>query len=240
MLILELLTGYKSLHHRQAELHTLTELQWIIPRSPSERRATDFRELERFIWPDRPSRRKVWSWHLLRVQSPYPLNTCSPSFFFSLWQWESAEWQQRHTHTLNCSALATPSSFTIVPFPSSQQPTFICSVVNSLAVKLKDWLCCLSSFYLLPWFIFISTMKGRTERHPEPLFCLRQADLATESKDVSSCVSHAIVSQRHCNITVLREMIAVEFYGLLQWERWSWWPQSNGIHLLHTTGFNNA
>lgn len=162
--------------------------------------------------------------------------------FLSLCKWESAEWQQRHTHThtLNCSALAVPSSFTIMPFPSSQQPTFICSVVNSLAVKLKDWLWCLSSFYLLPWFIFISTMKGRAERHPVPLFCLTQADLATESKDISSCVSHPIVSQRHCNITVLREMIAVEFYGLLQLVRWIWWPQSNDIHLPHTPGFNNA
>lgn len=125
-------------------------------------------------------------------------------------------------------------------FPSPQQPTFICSAVNSLAVKLKDWLWCLSSFYLLPWFIFISTMKGRTERHPVPLFCLRQADPATDSKDISSCVSHPIVSQRHCNITVLREMIAVEFYGLLQWERWIQWPQSNDIYLPHTTGFNST
>lgn len=124
--------------------------------------------------------------------------------------------------------------------PSPQQPTFICSVVNSLAVKLKDWLWCLSSFYLLPWFIFISTMKGRTERHPVPLFCLRRADLATESKDISSRVSHPIVSQRHRSITVLREMIAVEFYGLLQWERWIGWPQSNGIYLPHATGFNNT
>lgn len=160
--------------------------------------------------------------------------------FCSLPASERVQSGDKGAHTLNCSALAMPSSFTIMLFPSPQQPTFICSVVNSLAVKLKDWLWCLSCFYLLAWFIFISTMKGRTERHPVPLFCLRQADLATESKDISSCVSHPIVSRRHCNITVLREMIAVEFYGLLEWERCIWWPQSNGIYLPHTTAFNNT
>lgn len=57
-------------------------------------------------------------------------------------------------------------------------------------------------------------MKGRTKQHPVPLFCLRRADIATESQDILFHVSHAIVFQRHGNITVLREMIAGGFYGL--------------------------
>lgn len=72
----------------------------------------------------------------------------------------------------------------------------------------------LLSFALIH-FHFLSEGEGRAG-HPAPLFRLRQADLAAESKDISSRVSRAIVSQRQCNITVLREMIAGEFYGLLQ------------------------
>lgn len=95
------------------------------------------------------------------------------SFLFILRKWESAQWHQQHTHTHTHIKLL--SSLSAVLFhsnaiPSFKQPTFICSVVNSLAVKLKDWLWCLSSFYLLPWFIFISAMKGRMEWHPVPLF----------------------------------------------------------------------
>ena len=103
---------------------------------------------------------------------------------------------------------------------------------------LLNWriACCLSSFYLLPWFIFISSRKRRTEGHPVPLFCPRQANLTAESKDISSCVSHPIVSQRHGNITGLREMIALPFYGLLQGEHWIRWPHINDIHPARTTG----
>lgn len=35
-------------------------------------------------------------------------------------------------------------------------------------------------------------------------------------------------------------MIEVEFYELLQWEQWIWWPPSNDILLPHTTGFNGT
>lgn len=61
----------------------------------------------------------------------------------------------------------------------------------------------------------------RYEREDSAAFSaiILPVDLTADSKDVSSSGSHAIVSQRQCNITVLREMIAIEFYGL-KWERW--------------------
>lgn len=215
MLMLDLLTDYKSLHHCQADLYTLTELQWIIEWLHSEQGGRG---------PQRP-----------RVFKAPILSAHARLLFVSLCEWGSASGNKdaQTAHTVS-------SLFTIMLFPSSQQPAFICSVVNSLAVKLRDWLRCLSGFYLLPWFIFIPTMKGSTEQHPVPLFSLRQDDLASQPQHVSSHVSHTIVYQRRCNITVLREMIALEFYGLLQWERWSWWPQSNDIHLPPAAGFNNT
>lgn len=74
--------------------------------------------------------------------------------------------------------------------------------------------------HFLPWY----------EREDSAAFSaiILPADLTADSKDESSNGSHAIVSQRQCNITVLREMIAIEFYGL-QWERWVFRPRCNGI-----------
>lgn len=151
---------------------------------------------------------QIWRW-LCVLKAPI-LSAHAWLLFVSLCEWGSASGNKdaQTAHTMS-------SLFTIMLFPSSQQPAFICSVVNSLAVKLRDWLWCLSGFYLLPWFIFIPTMKGSTERHPVLLFSPRQDDLASQPQHVSSHVSHTIVYQRRCNITVLREMIALEFYGLL-------------------------
>lgn len=112
---------------------------------------------------------------------------------FSLLLSGSEKVQQRHMHTFNCSAPAMPSSFTIMLLPSSQQPTFICSVVNSLAVKLKDWLRCLSSFYLLPWFIFISTMKGRNRAASRSCYRIQRHIILCES---SHCFSKTL--QHYC------------------------------------------
>lgn len=203
MLMLDLLTDYKSLHHCQADLYILTELQWIIEWLHSEQGGSR---------PQRPRVgfffSQIWRW-LCVLKAPI-LSAHAWLLFVSLCEWGSASGNKdaQTAHTMS-------SLFTIMLFPSSQQPAFICSVVNSLAVKLRDWLWCLSGFYLLPWFIFIPTMKGSTERHPVLLFSPRQDDLASQPQHVSSHVSHTIVYQRRCNITVLREMIALEFYGLL-------------------------
>lgn len=155
-----------------------------------------------------------------------------------LMQGKSADLQQ--IHILSRSALSGSfffffSTFFLLPW----RPTFICSVVFSLAVKLRDGLGGgLSGFYLLPWLIFISSLKRRTKQPLVPLFCQRRDDFTVESHNILSCVSHAIVYQRRCGITGLRDMTTQEFYRLLQWEHCSsWWPQRNGIHLPHTRGF---
>lgn len=51
----------------EAGLHTLTELQWTILLSPSERRVTYFRESGRVICSNLPSLRKAWSLQISSV-----------------------------------------------------------------------------------------------------------------------------------------------------------------------------
>lgn len=173
--------------------------QWTTLGSPSERRATDFIAPGRFIQSNLPS--------LMLISPPCskPLSSkhTHASFLLSPLQARKCRVATKaRAHTLNCSALAVPSSFTIMPFPSSQQPTFICSVVNSLAVKLKDWLWCLSSFYLLPWFIFISSVKGRAERASSTIISSETSRSRCRiQRHIISCESHHCFSktvQHYC------------------------------------------
>lgn len=88
--------------------------------------------------------------------------------------------------------------------PSSHQPAHICLAVNPLAVKLKDWLQCLSSFYLFTLTHFHFHHKRGNEGASCSISLLRQGKLAAKSQDTSSRLSRTIVYQIHCDITTLK------------------------------------